>query len=429
MSSNAEILPFLPPEEEPRHGPYEANLTFEQLCENFRLNLDGQVLKSPYKEFGLSHADQLHGRVVGVEERPAVTFNGHEASLSEMTIEDPYLLADPDSHELMSSHIDRWEGILRGYGYNPHLHRTEPTEANSYNVFTQAWLHGTEMLPMWLWRKTVPFSEALFYISHPDVDRRIFTRMGETGRLSREAVMHLRFAADAHSIRDRGVALEDITIDHLYDTNSSNGTLRWLSLASGAGEPAMMAAKAVMEESDRKVIVTMADIDDKALEHVAQNAKMHSFDPSLLELVRANIINPDIDEFLAKRTGREEQLYDVVDIMGFFEYLKQTGDELPSRIETKMPPASVFAKSAFRFVKPGGIMVTSNMLADRPQLNMLTGIVGWPYINLRSEHSILSVLDEAEILGSPDAKVDLFRVRNQVSDAAVYTIAKVTKLV
>src|SRR5690606_5239111 len=133
------------------------------------------------------------------------------------------------------------------------------------------------------------------------------------------------------------------------------------------------AAKTAAEKHGLDIDLTVVDWDGKALKLVKQNAEKYGFDGSV-NTVRENILGED----LPKTMGVEA--YDVVENLGFEEYLPQAGDELEARKGEGLPQASDFTRRAFEMVKPGGVLISGNMVLDRPQLGFVFGIVDWPII-------------------------------------------------
>jgi hypothetical protein len=231
---------------------------------------------------------------------------------------------------------------------------------------------------------------------------------------------------DAVAIRNRAKAMEMIAREHIGATHPEGSNVQWLSLASGTAEPSLKAAIGVKGEDNVDVDLTVVDWDRRALRHVEDNARKLGYEGQITTK-KMNIMVDDLSAKIAEKIGVERQ-YDVVENMGFEEYLPQDGDELAALKGANLPQASDFTRQAFELVKPGGVLISGNMVLNRPQIDFVFGIVDWPIINARSEESILRVYKEAGILDDPNAKVELFRVKDSHSGAHVYDIVKVTKL-
>jgi hypothetical protein len=351
-----------------------------------------------------------------------------QVSVWEIEVQDPFIEADPDGYKLVSSYVTQIEHQMLKQGYSPvDEGRHEATSSEEHNPFTRAWTAAPEVEGVRLWRDLVPTAEALEYLTHPYVGRMITNQRGESVPISKESALQMRFVDDAVAIRDRAVAMQSIAEEHLERFALSDEEIKWLSLASGTAEPAIAAAQAVKERHGLHVNLVLADLDSNALAHVEENARRYGFEDRVTTL-RANIVSPKLTDKLAQATNDPDQQYDVVENMGFEEYLPQDGDKMGAFKGSKLPQASEFTKLAYSFVKPGGILISGNMVWPRPQSDYVFGIVDWPVINARSEEEILNVYKEAGILDDPNSKVDLFRVKSAQAGIHIYDIVRVTKL-
>lgn len=395
------------------------------LAHEFKLNIEGHELVDPISN---------RGRVVSVDRIPTEEMHGNivKTSLYQVDVIDPFVEADPQGYDMVRDYIGRMGKRLSNDGIDMlQADRKEATSREDRNKYTNAWLASSGVESLSLWRDLVPTAEALEYLTNPTAGRIIANRSGDAAIISPETALQLRFVDDAVAIRDRAVAMQDIVEAHLAELRESKKSVRWLSLASGTAEPAIAAARAAQDLAEAEgdtldVSLTVADYDGKSLKYVKKNAEQYGFDGEV-NTVLQNILTETLAEELAEATGSGEQ-YDVVENMGFEEYLPQDGDELEAKKGLGLPQASEFTRRAYDLVKPGGILISGNMVLDRPQLDFVFGIVDWPIINARSEESILRVYAEAGILDNPNAKVEMYRVRNKMTGANVYNIVKVTKL-
>lgn len=429
MSVNqAEVLPFRKPVEElPSH---------EELVREFTLDLYGRPIfrvKNPSSE------------IARVEQVEPVSLDGHplhpKINLYQIEVIDPYVRRDAQAsveagqqsgYDFVSQKVAQWEEMVETYGFNPHYGRTQATRSSKHNPLTAAWADSNETVK--LWRELVPRAEALFYLNHPTPGRRILVTgsrdgVDKTSRITREGGIQLQFVADGIAMRDRSKAMQAVAEDHYARQGEANRDIRWLSLASGAAEPSLKAAKGLMGLLDNDVFLTVVDRNPTSLKHVQDNASRVGIDFSKqVEVIDENILRPDLKYALSRESKRSNQLYDVVEIMGFMEYLPQEGDVLGAKKFDRLPQASDFVKKAYDFVRPGGILITGNMIYPRPQLNFVFGVVDWPIINARREEDIVRVLAQAGILDDPRAQVDLFRIVNHDKpEVHVYDIVRVTK--
>lgn len=419
---------------------FQDDLTQRDLEREFTFSLDGHELVDPQEH---------EGRVVAAYEVPPRSMDTGDilpCRVYEIEVEDPFVAADPEGYARIRDYVASLEDRMKEDGtYTrrgadgqtvetdgiPHVKRTEALVREQQNPYTRAWLAGKEVASLAIWRDLVPTAEALGYLGRPTTDSIISNRQGESAAASPETVAHHRFVDDAVGIRERAVAFRQLGIDHL--AGFERGTqVKWLSLASGTAEPSIMAAKHAGETNGVNVDLVVADVDGKSLRFVQNNANKHQFEGNVTT-IRTNILAENIQGILAEETGDEAQ-YDVVEAMGFEEYLPQKGDELALFQEgenaykgSNLPQASDFTKRAWDMVKPGGVLMSGNMILNRPQFGFVFGIVDWPLINARSEASILRVYQEAGILDDPNAVVEMYRVKDANVGTHVYNIVKVTK--
>lgn len=385
-------------------------------------------------DHALIDPEETRGYVNAITELEPVSMAGEAlpdgVQLFEISVVDPYVAADPKAYELVRDHAEKLEDLIRREGFDPleerrkehpYMKDGEIADDSFYNRFTTAWLAGENVAPLKAWHSNVPTAEALGYLTNPCDHCTILDKDGMPYISSPETAAHLRFVDDAVAIRDRGVAMQAIA-EGLLNQKPNGSDVRWLSLASGTGEPSIAASQKAAEANNLNISLDVADINPKSLTFVKQIAEKYGFDSNVTTII-GNILKPDFPVRLAKKTGTDEQ-YAVVENMGFEEYLPQKGDELGAYLDLGLPQASEFTKMAYDFVEPGGSLISGNMVYDRPQRDFVFGIVNWPIINARSEESILRVYQEA---GIPMDQIKLYRVRDELTGAHVYDIVEVTK--
>lgn len=395
------------------------------LSHEFRFDLEGHKLVDPQTN---------RGTVGYIEQIDTTDAEGYLSlcNVFEVEVIDPFVDADPLGYKLVNEYINRIEARVRHDGFNVLTdHRQEATSRDERNRYTNAWVSSPAMEAVSLWRDLVPTAEALEYLTNPYEGRLIRNREGDVTLVTSEASAQMRFVDDAIAIRDRAVAMQDIAEAHLAELNTHQDGVRWLSLASGTAEPAIAAVKAAQARAEASgqsinISLTVADYDEESLEYVKANAQRYGFNGEV-NPVLMNILTKNLKQALTNATSSTE-LYDVVENMGFEEYLPQEGDELKAKKGMGLPQASEFTRRAYDLVKPGGILISGNMVLDRPQIDYVFGIVDWPIINARSEESILRVYAEAGILDDPGSNVEMYRVRNAMTGGHIYNIVKVTKL-
>lgn len=418
------------------------------LYDAFRFDLSNHELIDPEVDRGETTAT--------VEVEPVEVF-GHTIPVHEVYVRDPYVFADPVAYSKVRSHVQKMEARIQQDGFNPLTERSEkypysidsgPSGPQVENRYTSAWLAQEELAPLRAWHSLVPSAVALDHLTNPKIGDLISPKgAGAEGvgplESTPETAAFLRFVDDAVAIRNRAVAMQSIAEEHLrtavasvVDSESPGvqpNTISWLSLASGTAEPSIRAISNVQETEDFGIDLTVVDYDGRALKKVRGHAAKHGLE-STTKTIQTNILDPNLATSLHEEAGKRK--FQVVENLGFEEYLPEReedddlgGDELGlfRDEDSGLPNASEFTRNAFELVEEGGILISGNMVLDRPQIGFVFGIVDWPLINARSEESIMRVYKRAGILNDPTAKVEMVRVIDEVSGAHVYNIVKVTK--
>jgi SAM-dependent methyltransferase len=404
-------------------GEIDAISQQEVLRRELRLDLTDHELKDPKTTIGT---------VSSVIECDPISYDKNEAlptgvRVFEIRVKDAYVEADPESYWLISRYVDHIEGMMRQNGFDPLVDtRSEASNESEWNPITAGWLADPNVEALKAWRNKVPNGDALGDIYDIPVGKQI--GVAEDGRpllASKEAAAQLRFVDDAVGIRDRRTAMMEIVSAYLPGIPLEDKTLRWLSLASGTADPSIRAINRAREEYGITPKLIVADIDRDSLEQVAANAQKGGIADNEIKTVRANILSSRLRQYLELKANFDGA--DVVENLGFEEYLPQDGDEIAAKKGVGLPEASEFTRNAYELVRPGGILLSGNMVHDRPQTNYVFGAVDWPIINARYEKEIMRVYDQAGILDDPQADVAMFRIVNDTTQAHLYNIVVVHK--
>jgi cyclopropane fatty-acyl-phospholipid synthase-like methyltransferase len=108
---------------------------------------------------------------------------------------------------------------------------------------------------------------------------------------------------------------------------------------------------------------------------------------------------------------RTKARFDVVESVGFFEYLPT------EPIEGLFPSASEYLAGAISMTRPGGIVLIGNMLDTHAQLDFVMRCIQWPYIVPRSLEQLLDVIRKA---GVADEQITI-----HLPDDGVYAVATI----
>lgn len=202
---------------------------------------------------------------------------------------------------------------------------------------------------------------------------------------------------DAIGIRNRADIYSNNLVNLARDTGDD--TLDVVSLGCGAGVPNIDASIKVKETLNKSIRWDFYDLDTRSLglsKELVEEAGL-SFD-------NFNFGGGTGLGRVSKRSFTEafrrlpESSVHAVDALGLWEYLSP---------ET----ARNFAEKAYKLVKPGGSLIISNMLSDRPQREFNQRAVGWPGLFLRSEDDLLTIIDSA---GIPLDDIRMTRTEDQV---------------
>lgn len=230
-------------------------------------------------------------------------------------------------------------------------------------------------------------------------------RMLPQGELDARTLELFTYMIDAIGIRARAkIYAEDLT----QLARRKGQDLSILSVGSGAAVPNIEATKRIEGELGYAAHWNLFDIDPRALGFAETLMNEAGFQNSTVDFGPVNEDGGTGYKFRGRsfsRAYREaDHSYDVVDALGLWEYLKDD-------------TATTFAKSLYEKVAPGGMMIVSNMLKSRPQLEFNRRAVGWPSLQLRSEDDLLRIL--------ADAGIDLGNVTMSYSGDGVYVVVEV----
>lgn len=228
-----------------------------------------------------------------------------------------------------------------------------------------------------------------------------------------------RNITDGRGIRSRAAVVGDLLTE---ESLRHDRPVQWLSLASGAAQPIITAAKGLSDAHNVTPYMTLVDKDNTALALAEKYAKQAGLIGSL-RTHNMNILRPrgmtqedtgrrfqDFASNALHRALRQENLpaenYDVVEAVGLVEYLN--ADNWPYtygnviKTKTKLAGARTFLKNSYELVRPGGILVVGNMRDTHPQLAFTLDVIQWPHIKPRSIEEMVQIFDEAELEGELD---------------------------
>lgn len=220
------------------------------------------------------------------------------------------------------------------------------------------------------WALLMPSARALFYLTH------LNTQILPSGQpISEIMTRFMREMDDGIGIRTR----KRIALKVVNDTiKQANESIQCLSLACGAADLMLE----VLAASEKEILLTLVDIDDDALSMARSIATANGLkEGSNYNIEKINLLHAMVrsDKFVYQ-LGEKSQ--DVVDAIGINEYFS-------------LSIATRFLVNAYRCVKPGGLLITANMLSDRSQMQINKLAIGWPKLYPRSVDDIVIMLQNA----------------------------------
>lgn len=259
------------------------------------------------------------------------------------------------------------------------------------------------------WLSLIPSANALTVLSDPEALDVVSGRNGTTAEADDTAKLWLTACTDAQAIRNRGTVMAELVngyVNEAAEKGDINKTqaLKWMSVACGTALPAMKAA--LKSGIDPEML--LVDIDENALKSTEALGEKIGY-KGTLEQHMTNIFSPEdmaeLRTYLGDNGGRPR----IIDLMGIFEY---TGEH------TGIDPAT-FLRSNYDMLHPGGRLILGQMRDDRPNPDFTMGVVGWPFIVMRSPSEVMQVIKDA---GIPVEAAKLY-----IPEDGVYTVCAIDK--
>lgn len=273
--------------------------------------------------------------------------------------------------------LDEWDRELAGSDALPPLFDYENGRVIARNPMSAFLYDGYPDLEEW--GLLMPSARALHYLTHLDE-----VSMPSGALISEHMRQFVVDSYDGIGIRSRKRVAGALIGAHLGE-NLAGGEC--VSLACGA-------ADLMLEQiaNDQNHSLTLVDIDDLSLDLAAKNAAQLGLQRGTdYRVLDADITGDNSDRNLVRSMIRSDSLVQrlgagsqrVAEALGINEYF-------PDRL------AARFLANSYKLVAPGGMLVTSNMLADRPQMNVNRLVAGWTsQVKPRSVRQIIDMLRKA----------------------------------
>jgi hypothetical protein len=258
------------------------------------------------------------------------------------------------------------------------------------------------------WGLLMPSARALYYLTHLDD-----TILPSGQRFAPKATEFMRDMDDGIGIRTRKRIASEIVRGYIIHAEDD---VQCLSLACGAADLMLE----TIATTNNRVFLRLVDTDDASLDLARRIAE----DEGLVEGVNYEIVgvssssHPEktaaqrnllrsmvASNSLVKTLGYESQR--VVDAIGINEYFD---DKTAAR----------FLANAYSCVEPGGVLLTSNMLNDRSQMNINQVAIGWQ--NIIKPRSIDDLVAMVQSAGLP-----LEQTRLVIPEDGIYAVIEVRK--
>lgn len=229
------------------------------------------------------------------------------------------------------------------------------------------------------------------------------------GRLDMRTLNLFTNMPDGIGLRSR----QHIYADSVVERRSAlpgDEIMQVVSLGSGASVPNVEAAQKAAAVSTGRIHWQFFDTDPNALksaDHVLSDADL---DNSTFDFGPKVMTEDEVEAYVGRSyieaRHLENESIDFVDALGLWEYLTDN-------------QAVMFLKMLYAKLKKGGVMVVSNMKADRPQPLYNKSAVGWPKLIMRTEEDMLRIVEQAGI------STDMVTITH--SDDGVYMVMEVRK--
>jgi SAM-dependent methyltransferase len=293
--------------------------------------------------------------------------DGHQYERRLVTVGD---ISDefPEERRAFNEYLDALDALARLHGDTWQVpteendHQTNPTRSMFYNRFPGS---GT----MLEWQKDILKAKALYPLQKPHDAERVLP--GGVDQYARDVFM---FAQDSIGIRTRAAIMKRSAFEAAKGMFEDE--LKIVSLGSGAAVPTIDAASAIRDGLGKQVRLELCDLDRESLEIASELAEEAN--------IPAENVTPFVGHFIRKlhELKKKGESVDIIEALGLWEYLKRDD-------------AVNLLRDAKTLVRPGGVIIVSNMLSNRRQLKFNQFGVGWPYVVPRSEAELVDIVAEA----------------------------------
>lgn len=249
--------------------------------------------------------------------------------------------------------VDMLERYLRK---RPRLTHTHKTNIARHLIYTPPAIKA--------WSAYMPGGFATYPVHNPDR-----THLKDGQKIDFITKTLFRHAVDSIGLRSRAYAMSWF----IHEQLGKKDLTRWLSIASGTGQPTFDAARLL----EGRVQFYLVDLDRDALEFARRLADEYGISDDAITTARV-----DVTDRRAATKFFEETHPDVIEVMGLFEYLP---DDKAIALLATLRPILTHAR----------VLVFTNMRPEHPHLHVHQRGLGWPGVIQRTTHEVLALLDSA----------------------------------
>ena len=219
----------------------------------------------------------------------------------------------------------------------------------------------------------------------------------------------IRHCADSLGIRERVETVNGLSIDHLKKVaekeNRSIDDMLVMSFGCGTGLATLKMLKKLKDETGEAPTVILLDQDPLSLAAAQSLAKKWNLEDKIE--VHCERLFSKLGKPLSLEGVLGDRKLDIAEDSGLREYL-------PDGVYKQL------TRESLKFLRTGGLMITGNMNANRPQKEFLHGLMGWvPKVTMRSIKEGFELLQKSGI--SKES------IEATVTASGVYTVFAIEK--
>lgn len=218
------------------------------------------------------------------------------------------------------------------------------------------------------WRQHMPGGFATYPVHNPEVKR--LSSGEKMDFITRRLFRH---SFDGRGLRTRSYAMTWWVYEHA-PKRAKGERLRWLSLASGTGQPTFDAGAIFTEQPE----YFLSDLSDEALSFSRELAAKRGLDMSRIHFMGCDVTNETALKQLLKTAEP-----DVIDMMGLVEYLDD---------ETVIALIKTLKKHAKK-----SLICFTNMRPEHPELMTHKHGLEWPGVKVRSIDDMLALIQKSRL--------------------------------